>query len=110
MTSIPDASAPCSPGPRAAPGAGAAVPSAIPLSDNAVENLLARLAGRGPSVDSSADADPYRAIAATEPDQAAAKAAAQRSRPKRKRREKLGPIAHGRIPHLAGGSAVLAAA
>jgi MoxR-like ATPase len=108
MSAIPDASVSCSSGPGnpSAGGHSAALP--LPLSDNAVENLLARLAGRGGPSDSSADVDPYRAIAATEPDQTTAKAEAIEGA-ERQRREKLDQLL-GRIAHLTGGPPTPAAA
>ena len=84
------------------------LPAPLPMSDHAVENLLARLAGRGAATDSGADADPYRAIAATEPDQSAAKAAAAEAI-EQQRREKLDQLL-GRIAHLTGGATIPAVA
>ena len=108
MSSIPDASVPCSPGPGVPSAAVHSVSPAIPMSDSAVENLLARLAGRGAQPDSTADADPYRAIAATEQDHAVAKAAAAEAIEKQ-RREKLDQLL-GRIAHLSGGPPLQTAA
>jgi DNA-binding PadR family transcriptional regulator len=108
MSSIPDAAVPCSSGPGVPSAAVHSVSPAIPMSDSAVENLLARLAGRGAQADSAADEDPYRAIAATEPDQTAAKAAAAEAVEKQ-RREKLDQLL-GRIAHLSGGPPVQAVA
>ena len=107
MSPIPDASVPCSPGPGIPTATGPSVVPSLPMSDHAVENLLARLAGRGAATDSSTDADPYRAIAATEPDQTAAKAAAAEA-VEQQRREKLDQLL-GRIAHLTGGSPTPAA-
>ncbi len=104
MSAIPDAAVPCSPGPGAPSAAGLSVAAPLPMSDHAVENLLARLAGRGSSTDSPADADSYRAIAATEPDQSAAKAAAAEAI-EQQRREKLDQLL-GRIAHLTGGATI----
>ncbi|HEV2972075.1 MAG TPA: AAA family ATPase [Pirellulales bacterium] len=66
------------------------------MSENAVENLLARLAGRG----GDADADPYSVIAATEPDHTAPKAAAVQHAEKA-RQDKLDQLL-GRIAQLTG--------
>jgi DNA-binding PadR family transcriptional regulator len=101
MTSIADAAVPCSSGPSAPAAIGSPVPAApTPISDSAVENLLARLAGRGGQADPSAEADPYRAIAASEPAHTAAKAAATET-VDQQRREKLDQLL-GRIAHLTG--------
>ncbi len=76
------------------------------MPDNAVENLLARLAARGPDATDPA-ADPYRTIAATEPDHVAAKAAAVQAVEKA-RQDKLDQLL-GRIAHLTGGTVAPAA-
>jgi DNA-binding PadR family transcriptional regulator len=68
------------------------------MSDNEMDNLLARLAGRGGDPAS----DPYVAVAAKQPDHTAAKAAAAQQAEKL-RQEKLDQVL-GRIVHLTGGA------
>ncbi|HEX4000754.1 MAG TPA: AAA family ATPase [Pirellulales bacterium] len=78
------------------------------MTDAAVENLLARLAGRGTPCDGSPEADPYRAIAATQPEPALAKPN-QGDALEKQRREKLDELL-GRIAHLTAGATSPAAA
>jgi hypothetical protein len=69
------------------------------MSDDAVENLLARLAGRG----TDSGPDPYAAVAATVPDHTAPKVAAVQQAEKL-RQDKLDELL-GRIAQLTGGVA-----
>jgi hypothetical protein len=68
------------------------------MSDNAVDNLLARLAGRG----TDEGPDPYAAVAATLPDHTAPKVAAVQQAEKL-RQDKLDQLL-GRIAQLTGGA------
>src|SRR5579871_1013388 len=69
------------------------------MPDNGVENLLARLVGRG----ATADASSYAAIAATTPDHSAAKTAAA-AVAERQKQDKLDQLL-GRIAQLTSGDA-----
>jgi len=74
------------------------------MAENGVENLLARLSGRG----ITADVNPYSAVAATPPDHSSAKAAAA-AVVEKQRQDKLDHLL-GRIAQLTGGEAANAAA